>query len=788
MKNKVLIVICLLLSVGTWSQNRSKNIDIGTWREHLSYYYTHNVVKAGNEILVSCASSLFYYNPQTNTSKTLSKVQGLSDAGVGIAAVDSVTQATVITYENSNIDIYHNNKVYNIPDIKNRFIEGSKAINSIYFADNKAFLACGFGVVVIDLDRYEIFDTWYVGENSSTLGVNAIYSNDTAFFVGTEKGVLYAKKDYTTMASSQSWKKLLINQNNSDNAIQYIGNLGKSNILISAYTEQGNEVSLLRYNGFGMDTLISSMYVPYVRSFEDKLVVGTWEGFLVYDTNFNQIFYVAQSSHPIKNSVVDYKDVLVEGNNIWIAHKHQGLIFIKDYMNFANTDTVYSQAITFPDGPASTDVYNIAITPKGKVYIAPGGRDAILSNRFLDGNIYYYDKDKWAWVNTEWIEKNRDGKFLDLIDIAIDPRDESHLMCASWWNGVIEVKDDSIINVYDSSNTYNYISPYYGSYRVAGVSYDNSGNLLIANSLTDYNFAFLNYRGEWGGFNTTNFFTANDQIKGILEDRVHHYRLIYSLYGKCIIVNNDSLSIRRIDPNKGSLLTTDRINCMVQDNEGEIWMGTDKGIKVIYSLDNAFNGAGTTAQVECNNIIYTEGIEAQYLLSFENVQCIMADGANRKWVGTERSGVYVLSENGDKELFHFTAENSPLLSNKIICMAQHPQTGEVFIGTDRGLISYRTESLPAYEKKQKLVVFPNPIRENYYGSIAIKGFVKDSDVRITDAQGRMVAHLKSLGGQAVWDGKNFNGQKVGSGVYYIFSYANNEDKVTKADGKFIIIK
>lgn len=790
MKNRIFIVVCLLaFAFSGFAQHRTGNVNIGSWREHLSYYYTHNVVKADKEILVSCASSLFYYNPQTNTSKTLSKVQGLSDAGVGIVAFDSTTKATIITYENSNLDIYHNNKVYNIPDIKNRFVEGSKSINSVYFTDGKAFLACGFGVVVIDINRYEIFDTWYVGENSSALNVNAVYSNDTAFFVGTAKGLFYAKKDYSTLAASQSWHKLAINKENTDNAIQYVGNLGKSKMLISAYTGDGADVSVLKYDGFMVDTLIASMYIPFVRSFEDKQVVATWEGFIVYDTNFGQIFNVAQTSHPVRNSIVDYKDVLVEGNNLWIAHKSQGLIHIKDYLNYADKDTIYPATITFPDGPFTTDVYNISVTPKGKVYIAPGGRDAILTNRYLEGNVYYYDGNRWDWVNTDWVSKNTNRTFYDVIDVAIDPNDETHLMCASWWNGVIEIKNDSVINVYDSSNTYNYIYPYANSYRVAGVEYDKSGNLLVANSLTDHAFAYLNYQGYWGGFNTTNFFTYSDQIKGILEDRIHHYRLIYSLNGKCIIVNNDSLSIRWIDPNNGSLLATDKINCMTQDHEGEIWIGTDKGIKVIYSLDNAFNGAGTTAPIECNNIIYTEGIEAQYLLSFEDVQCIMVDGANRKWVGTERNGVYVLSENGDKELYHFTAENSPLLSNRITCMAQHTLTGEIFIGTDRGLISYRPESMPAFETKQELVVFPNPVRADYQGSIAIKGFVKDSDVRITDAQGRMVAHLKSLGGQAVWDGKNFKGQKVGSGVYYIFSYADTESgATTKADGKFIIIK
>lgn len=790
----IILALCsvLLYIDNVFAQNRTQNIEIGKWREHLSYYYTHNAVKADEEILVACPSSMFYYNPKTGKSKTLSKVQGLSDAGIGIVGYDTDTKTTVITYENANVDILQNDVVYNIPDIKNRFIEGNKTINSIYFVDNKAFLACGFGVVVIDLTRHEIYDTWYVGENSSAIGVNGIVSNDTAFFVGTQEGLLWAYKNYSTLAANQSWHKMLLGGENatessSKKEIKFIGKLGKNKMLVSAYTGVDAEAMILRYDGNTMDTLISSMYMPFIRTSEDGVVVATWDGALIYDTNFNQQFYISETNHPVKNSKVDYKDIVLDKSNMWIAHTYQGLIYIPNYMDYRYSDTIVPSDITFPIGPFTVDAYNMKFTSNGKLYVAPGGRTAILSNRYLEGNVYIYNWDYWWRVETQSY-LNNSRKLYDVVDIAIDPNDENHIMAASWHDGILEIKNDTLINIFDSTNTNNYIYPYYGSYRIAGVEYDKSGNLLVANSLVDYCFSYLNYKGVWGGFNTTNFFTTNDQIKGLIEDKWHHYRLIYGMNGKCIIVNNDSLDIRTIDPNNGSLLKTDKLNCMVQDLEGEIWIGTEKGIKVIYSLDNAFLGAGTSSPVECNNIVYTEGIEAQYLLSFENIQCIMVDGANRKWIGTERNGIYVLSVNGDKEIKHFTAENSPLLSNKIICMAAHPITGEVFIGTDRGIVSYRPEATPAYEEKEELIAFPNPVRENYYGTIAIKGFVKDSDIRITDANGREVAHLKSMGGQAVWDGKNFNGQRVGTGVYYIFSYADNDGEITKANGKILIIK
>ena len=164
----------------------------------------------------------------------------------------------------------------------------------------------------------------------------------------------------------------------------------------------------------------------------------------------------------------------------------------------------------------------------------------------------------------------------------------------------------------------------------------------------------------------------------------------------------------------------------------------------------------------------------------------MIDGGNRKWVGTERNGIYVLSPTGGEQIYHFTAENSPLISNRIISMAQNGKTGEVFIGTDRGLISYKAESIQGAKESGKLIAYPNPLRPHHSGTIAIKGFVSDSDVRITDMAGNSVAHLKSIGGQAVWDGKNFNGEDVASGVYLIFSSAEEGKKT--ASGKVLIIR
>ena len=173
-----------------------------------------------------------------------------------------------------------------------------------------------------------------------------------------------------------------------------------------------------------------------------------------------------------------------------------------------------------------------------------------------------------------------------------------------------------------------------------------------------------------------------------------------------------------------------------------------------------------------------------YLLATENVTCIKVDGANRKWVGTS-SGVFLLSDDGTKQLAHFTTDNSPLFSNAIVDIAIDDASGQVYIGTEKGIQVYRGEATGAKENNCEAYVFPNPVKANYTGEIAISNLPYNCEVRITDAAGNLVFKTTSLGGQAIWDGTKLDGKRVATGVYYIFS--SNADGTSKCVTKLLVI-
>ena len=774
----ILLLLCFCLVPLISFEQTPTSVPVGQWRDHLSSYFTHAVFKVDNRILVAGMSSLFYFDPKTEQMEKLNKVNGLSDVGVEVVSYDNKTNSVVITYDNSNIDILQNGDVYNISDIKDRIIEGSKDINDIFFADNKAYLACGFGIVVLDLQRHEIYDTWYLGENSTAINITCVYIDDTCIYAGTEDGILYADKNSKTLATAQSWKTKYMGQA-TDKEITDIIAYTDNSILIQVKVNNSTNSHLLKYNGVKIDTLKSNEYIVKVKKYGDLVGIINYQAFTVCDTNLNQLYYYDDVWNPLPTVKADFMDFYIDTDTIWLAHHNEGLVVIPNFKSGGTGDSKNY----YPTGPLTNDVFSFTFDDDGMLYVARGGIDQMHANKYRTADVYTYNGYYWTFLDYGSYN-NYPNQILDALQIAIDPKDKTHLVAASWWNGLLDIKNNTLTNIFDSTNTNNLLQSQGYSYRIAGVGFDRSGNLFAAASLVPYGLVYRTFNNEWGNFYTYPYI-GGQEINGLTLDYFNSYKLIYTASNSILLINNQG-EMKLIDPNNGSLLQTSSVNCLTQDKEGEIWIGTEKGIKVIYSLTGAFDMNSSAYDVQCNNIVYSEKGIAQYLLSFENVKCIMVDGANRKWVGTDRSGIYVLSANGDKEIAHFTAENSPLFSNKVICMAQSPTTGEVFIGTDRGIISYRAESLEPKTEDVTLQVFPNPVRPDYTGYITIKGFVEDSDVKITDANGRLVAHLQSLGGQVVWDGLNFEGQRVGSGVYFVFASANEGENTTK--GKFLIVR
>ncbi len=283
------------------------------------------------------------------------------------------------------------------------------------------------------------------------------------------------------------------------------------------------------------------------------------------------------------------------------------------------------------------------------------------------------------------------------------------------------------------------------------------------------------------------FFLTNNAVAQIVIDDAQQ-KWIVSPTGNGLIVFNDNNTIDNIADDKWRLFKTgvgagnlpsNDVSCIAKDKSGFIWVGTANGIAVFQCAQDVFTN-GCEAMLP----IISETGFANFLFKGEAIRSIAVDGANRKWVATA-DGVWLVSADGDKVLQHFTEANSPLLSSDVKSIAVNGSSGEVFFGTAKGISSYRSTATEASENKNEVLVFPNPVPPNYGGAIAIKGLPENSIVKITELNGRLVFQTRSLGGQAVWNGRDYKGGQAATGVYLVF--AVSDLKTEKAVAKIVFV-
>ena len=354
------------------------------------------------------------------------------------------------------------------------------------------------------------------------------------------------------------------------------------------------------------------------------------------------------------------------------------------------------------------------------------------------------------------------------------------------------MKDKDYIGKYGYKNTNGVLDTTYYSnnrIRISDLKFDDKGNLWGLSSEVNHPLFVKTKNNEWYSFSMN-----QDKIDLFFDDLIiDRYNQKWGIVaqGKGVFVYNDNNTISDNSDDQYKTLKNSQgqgnlpslsVYSIAEDLDGEIWVGTDNGIGVFYNPSEIFSGSNFDAQ----QILIQEGDYGQYLLSEEKVKCIAIDGGNRKWLGTEESGIFLLSADGQEEINHFTKENSPLFSNNIIDISINHNNGEVFIGTEKGLISYRSDATGGVVVQEETHVFPNPVRESYSGPIAIKGLVTNSNIKITDIDGNLFFDDFAKGGQAIWNGKNKNGVKASTGVYLVFS--TNIDGVERTVSKILIIR
>ncbi len=764
---------------------------IGQWRDHFQYRNTIALVEGNSDIYCATTTALFKYNEQSGETERYTKVNALNDVNIQALGWNSSRNAVVVGFRNGNLDVIRSNTTANMPDIKRSSIVGDKGIYCITSQNDLAYLGCGFGIVVVDLARMEVKETWLIGPNAAQLQVNAITFHNDSIYAATQAGVFAAWQGEANLAAYTNWHKRtdLPGANGAFTEIVPFNGHLLVNRRVSE-VEASEQDTIYYYDG-GWQVLTAAVgdFNRNIRVSNDGqlLTVTGRNGVREFGTTFSEVFY----AFDFNGGVINPRDAVHrDQGGLWIATHGHGLVSFRGYNDFT---------ISSPNGPDNNTVYRMSAA-KGSLYVTTGGPSGNWGNEFRKDGVNYMVEGRWNTTNLLndplfATGSNDYGAALnDVMAVQVDPDDGSHVFIGSWDDGILEMRDGHGTQFFTPNNSslqrYQNSAENTAPTLVGGLAYDEKGNLWATNSNCAKPISVRLKNGNWYAFSASSALGTNTLLSDIIVAK-NGYKwvvrprssglLVFSDNGTTSDPGDDQAKALSTFEGQGKLPSMD-IFSVAEDQDQQIWVGTGKGVAVFYNPDAVF----TSSNFDAQQILIEQDGNTQILLETEAVSAILVDGANRKWLGTQSSGLYLVSADGTKQIAHYTAANSPLPSDNIICLAMDGATGELFIGTDQGIVSYRGDATAGSKTAECATVFPNPVRETFTGPVAITGLVRGSDVRITDVAGNLVYRTTALGGQAIWPATDMMGQRVSTGVYLILSV--DPEGTNKCNTKVAVVR
>ena len=749
---------------------------VGDWTDYQSYASATNVVDAGNKVYCVTEGGLFSYDKGDNSTQKMSGISGLSDAGIQRLAYSKANNLLLIAYQNANIDLLIGKDVFNLSDVKRKQISADKTINNVMFSGNLAYLSCGFGIVVINLEKREIKDTYVIGNDGSYLNVFDLATDGTSLFAATENGIYKASVSDPNLQNYNNWVRqtTIPRANNKFSKIEYF----KGKIVANYTPDKYAEDEMYELNGDIWNPFLPGIhYVSDMTTNGNYLVITSREEVFVYNEMFEQVNYINKYVFPDREvkPIQTACAVLDEQNILWIADPANGLVKVG----------TRAERIV-PEGPVDNKIF--ALTMSGQdLWITSGGRDNAWDNLWSEPKFQLNRQGKWSVFDRKVFPvPNEPNNFGDMICIAADPKNPDHVFAGSWGGGVLEFNSGVFVKRFNNLNstlqTQIPDKPDASYVRIGGMAYDSKGSLWITNTGVAKVISELRPDGNWKAYELSGI--ANKFIGKVVvtqkDDKwIQVHRNGLYVFNSANNQSKEQKVIARFVNSEGEFFNEmNDVYALVEDRNGEIWVGTSGGVAVYSNPEKIWTESmmyASRPSLDVKDNLFHP------LLEKETITSIAVDGANRKWFGTKNSGIFLISENGDAEIKHFTSEDSPLPSNEITDIAINQKTGEIFIGTASGLISYMGEATAGNEEFNDVYVYPNPVRETYAGPIVVKGLVDNTDVKITDITGDLVYKTTSLGGQAIWDGRNLNNNRCKTGVYLIFMTdpLGEKTKITK---------
>ena len=796
MKKQLFSVLISLISLTSFAQTIG-----GDWKIYPRYTAITQMEQTPNKVYLVSGNNLYSYDKNNLDTYIYTSRNKLNDNKVSKIFYNREGKYLVITYDTGNIDLlYDNGKIVNVPYIKDAVLNYSSNINDVTFDSDFIYIATKFGIVVYDEKNHKVKSSNIYGKDISLIscvGEYIVIDYNHALYYLHKKGI-YETFDNFTKISSGYWIEDMEGLNN--------------NMLLFRTTEN----TIFIFNLDFEKNNYSRIDIDAEKN-NSKLIYGKDA---YYYINNNVIYTVSLDGEKSTCSTLP-SEIASHTISIW---DNPNEVWAGNANGVGNYNIAGDTLTTIVDGfkPESLTIdYPFFFTSdkKGKVYVSNHGEskyfefkgtwwDSYINTIDIDGKIEDITPvglEVTHYANPASIYNRNDGRFYDTFKLVIDPEDDETYYIGTYWEGVYKVKNGKMLSHYYSATSS--LIEIYGC-RVIALCFDKENNLWCTNEVNaNTNSPCLHFLPaearkketttveDWTPIQLGSFVGGRDARLLICEksnmificDGNHSSPVVaYDTKGTYSDTTDDEFYLwdSFIDQD-GKTYDVYRTSALCEDEQGRVWIGTSNGVIEITDPSKALDPTMTVKRLKLKND-NGEGY-SDYLLDALHVTSIAVDENNRKWISTINSGVYYVSEDGDKIYEHFTADNSYLPGGEVYNVYVHPMTGSVFMGTQNGLVEYNSKSSSASEDFSNVYAYPNPVKPNYTGWITIKGLMNNSYVKIIDNTGNVLYTTTSIGGIITWDGCDVNGNRVKAGVYNVYASQAPNQQFIKPVTKIVVI-
>ena len=755
MKRNFYALVFLILSQVGFCQDQ-------LWKGYFSFNEIKDLSQSQSVVYAAAENALFSKNLNTNTLKTTTTVDGLSGQTITALYHSQTLNRTMVGYDNGLIIVINESdgSMVNVVDIINKQLPPNvKRVNHFMEYGGIIYVSCDFGIVQYDLNLLQFGDTYFIGDNGAEIIVyqTAVYNGN--IYAATNSGLRRADVTNPNLIDFSQWTNIA--------GGTFIGAEAFANELVVV----NNSGTVSRYTG--AFSTMGQLPLPAVdlRASGDYLVVATSDRVYVYNTSFIGVAQVDSNLIPDMNAVFTAATVT------------NGTIFIGTFENGVVTAPI-SNPTAFdyisPAGPARNTIFSINKQSANLWAVYGDYTRQYVPSPFRAYGISKYNAN--GWLNIPYAEVHPPGSdFFDMVRVTVDPANQNIIYVSSYFNGMAKFENDVLATVYNETNSGLESvfdnDPPTDNIRMEQSVFDREGNMWVTDGLVKNAIKVLRPSGTWQSYNVesivANFFDA--RYGRMVIDKNSTKWICTASDGLVAFNENASPQFKKITfgPESGNLPTFD-VRAVAIDNRNQVWIGTTSGLRVLSSVDRITSEGQMTANMI---VIEEEGVGAE-LLAAQFITDIAVDGGNNKWIATADSGVYHLSPDGQQTLHQFTINNSPLPSNTINDIEIDGATGEVFIATAKGLVSFKGTATSSKDDLSHVYVYPNPVRPEFAGTVKVSGLTDKAHVKIADITGSLVYETVTEGGTIEWDTTAFGKYKVASGVYMIFVSTESGDETT----------